>query len=317
MPEATVLIPTFDHGPLIRHALASAQGQTLRDIEIFVVGDGAPAVTREIVERAAAGDPRIRYFENPKGERHGERHRHRALGEATGRIVCYLSDDDLWFPDHVATMAELLTEADFAGGMQGRFHPDGWIYGQACNLALRQYRSPKTKLGIKLGLSSGAHTLAFYRRLPEGWRPAPPDVFTDQYMWRQILRHAGLPCRQQLPADRHRFQLHAPHAHVARGTRARDRTLGSGDRRSGAAATLARGDSCRQPQGRDWDANYYAERRGLRARRPLPSRRQPHVAPFLPVAARAGRHAGGPVSGGGPERPATRPSMRQSRRESC
>jgi glycosyltransferase involved in cell wall biosynthesis len=193
MPEATVLIPTFDHGPLIRHALASAQRQSVRDIEIFVVGDGAPPITRETVERMAATDPRIRYFDNPKGEGCGERHRHRALGEAVGRIVCYLSDDDLWFPDHVETMAELLQTADFAGGLQGRFFPDGRMYAQPANIALRPYRNPKTELGIKMGLSVGAHTLAFYRRLPEGWRPAPPGTYSDQHMWQQFFATPG--CR--------------------------------------------------------------------------------------------------------------------------
>lgn len=193
MREATVLIPTFDHGRLIRHALASAQAQTVGDIEIFVVGDGAPAIARETVEAAASADPRIRYFENPKGARHGERHRHRALAEATGRIVCYLSDDDLWFPDHVAEMARLLRDADFAVGMQGRFWPDGRMYAQATDIALVHYRRARTLLGEKAGLSTGAHTLEFYRRLPDGWRPAPPGVFTDQYMWQQFWAVPG--CR--------------------------------------------------------------------------------------------------------------------------
>lgn len=280
MPEATVLIPTFDHGPLIRHALASAQAQTVRDLEIFVVGDGAPAITREIVERAAADDPRIRYFENPKGERHGERHRHRALGEATGRVVCYLSDDDLWFPDHVATMAELLTEADFAGGMQGWFHPDGWIYGQACNLSLRQYRSPKTRLGIKLGLSSGAHTLAFYRRLPEGWRPAPPDVFTDQHMWRQILATPGCRAVSSFRPTAIGFSSML-RAHIS--LEEREREI---ERWEAVIADPERLRSLREEilvahfKDATWDAHYYAERRGLR---PIAAvlRRQPHLRRFF------------------------------------
>ena len=61
-------------------------------------------------------DPRVRFFDLPKGERHGERNRHLALAEAAGRIVCYLSDDDLLLPRHVATMLELLEGADFAHG---------------------------------------------------------------------------------------------------------------------------------------------------------------------------------------------------------
>jgi len=280
MPEATVLIPTFDHGPLIRHALAAAQGQTERDLEIFVVGDGAPAITREIVERAAADDPRIRYFENPKGERHGERHRHRALREATGRVVCYLSDDDLWFPDHVATMTELLTEADFAGGLQGWFHPDGWIYGQACDLSLRQYRSPRTKLGIKMGLSTGAHTLAFYRRLPEGWRPAPPDVFTDQYMWRQILATPGCRAVSSFRPTGIGFSS-TLRTHMSLEERGREI-----ERWAAAIADPVRLQRLREEilvanlRDATRDANYYAERRGLR---PVAAalRRQPQLRRFF------------------------------------
>ena len=38
--KATVLIPTHDHGPTIRHSVVSALTQTVKDIEIFIVGDG-------------------------------------------------------------------------------------------------------------------------------------------------------------------------------------------------------------------------------------------------------------------------------------
>ena len=42
-----------------------------------------------------ADDERVRFLDFPKGARHGELNRHEALREARGRIVCYLSDDDL------------------------------------------------------------------------------------------------------------------------------------------------------------------------------------------------------------------------------
>ena len=38
-----------------------------------------------------------------------------------------------------------------------------------------------------IGLTGAAHTLAAYRRLPWGWRPAPTDVWTDLHMWQQFL----------------------------------------------------------------------------------------------------------------------------------
>src|SRR5438876_12186578 len=38
----TVLVPTHDHGPLLRLSLRSALTQTVSELEIFVVGDGVP-----------------------------------------------------------------------------------------------------------------------------------------------------------------------------------------------------------------------------------------------------------------------------------
>ncbi|MFZ5790534.1 MAG: glycosyltransferase family 2 protein [Pseudomonadota bacterium] len=193
MVAATVLIPTFDHGPLVAHSLASAQDQSVRDIEIFVVGDGAPALTRELVLAAAAKDPRIRYFDNPKGEGRGERHRHAALAAARGEIACYLADDDLWFPDHVATMRDLLAEADFASTLHGRLGADGTIEAEMVDLALSYYRDVIMRIENRIPTSFGAHSMAIYRRLPQGWSVGPKGLPTDLHMWRRILGLSG--CR--------------------------------------------------------------------------------------------------------------------------
>src|SRR5436309_1083330 len=98
---ATVLIPTHDHAPLLRHSLASVQEQSVEDIEIFVIGDGVTDETRALVAGLATDDPRIRFFDHPKAPRHGEILRHAALAEARGEIVCYQADDDLWLPGHL------------------------------------------------------------------------------------------------------------------------------------------------------------------------------------------------------------------------
>src|SRR6185437_15846190 len=95
---ATVLIPTHDHGRTLLRSVPSALAQTVSELEVFVVGDGVPDETRELMTELAAADNRVRFFDNPKGERHGEAHRHAALQEARGEIVCYLSDDDVWLP---------------------------------------------------------------------------------------------------------------------------------------------------------------------------------------------------------------------------
>jgi len=112
--RATVVIPTFDHGPTLLRSIPSALAQSVEEIEVLVVGDGAPDVTREIVAKLAASDERVRFFDNPKGPGNGEIHRHAALAEAAGRLVAYLADDDLWMPEHLEVLESLLAEAGCA-----------------------------------------------------------------------------------------------------------------------------------------------------------------------------------------------------------
>ncbi|HEY9868071.1 MAG TPA: glycosyltransferase family 2 protein [Candidatus Obscuribacterales bacterium] len=185
-PEATIVIPTFDHADTLYVSVRSAQLQTVRNVEIFIIGDGVPEATRSIVGELSA-DPRIRFFDNPKSPRHGEPYRHQALQEARGDIVCYLSDDDLYFPDHVEYMRSLLHGADFVNALP-LVYDNGEFRILAVDLQQESnYHVIAQGYTGRFGLSYVAHTLEFYRRLPFGWHTTPGDIATDQYMWRQCL----------------------------------------------------------------------------------------------------------------------------------
>jgi glycosyltransferase involved in cell wall biosynthesis len=186
---ATVLIPTHDHGDLLAYAVRSALAQTVEDIEIFIVGDGAPDATRRVTLALAAQDQRVRFFDNPKGPRHGEVHRHKALAGAQGRIVCYLGDDDLWLTDHVEYMSQLLDQADFAHALPACMDGQGQLRHWAIDLALPLFREMHLAGANRIPFSYAAHTLDMYRRLPWGWRTTPENAFTDLYMWQQFLAH--------------------------------------------------------------------------------------------------------------------------------
>lgn len=192
---ATVIVPTHDHGPTLRPSLGSVLAQTVEDIEVFVIGDGVPEVTREIVGALSRTDERVRFFDHPKGPRHGELYRHEALAQARGEIVCYLSDDDLWFPEHVETMKTLLDRHDFANSLPVHVTVEGVVASLVVDLG--DPRFPERMLGGTsfIPLSCGAHTLDAYRRLPEGWSTTPPGIYTDLFMWQKFLRQPG--CRAQ------------------------------------------------------------------------------------------------------------------------
>lgn len=192
MTRATVLIPTHDHGPTLIHSVASVLAQTVDDFELLLVGDGVPEPARGTCLELERSDERVTFHDLPKGPRHGEIHRDRVLAGARGRIVCYLSDDDLWLPGHLDEMDRLLGEADFAHTLPVTVDPDGRIDVFRMEVSSPWYRprafDDRGIRGAYVPLSFGGHTLAAYRALPEGWTTTPRPLSTDRYMWHKFLR---------------------------------------------------------------------------------------------------------------------------------
>lgn len=187
---ATVLIPTHDHGPLLLHSVPSALAQTVTELEVLVVGDGVPDETRELMAELVAADERVRFFDNPKGERHGEAHRHAALQEAHGEIVCYLSDDDVWLPGHVEELQRLLADADLAHTLSFAIDSDQ-LHVTRLDLAREHFREVLLGGESRIHLSITGHTLELYRRLPGGWQPTPAGIYTDLHLWQRLLALPG------------------------------------------------------------------------------------------------------------------------------
>jgi GalNAc5-diNAcBac-PP-undecaprenol beta-1,3-glucosyltransferase len=165
---------------------------------VFVVGDGVEGDTRHALEPLLA-DPRIRFFDRPKGERHGELLRHEALGESTAAAVCYLCDDDLLLPGHVRQALDLLQHADLVTDLPANVWPDGSIHYFAFDLARPEFVQLLAHGRAGGGLTGTSHTREAYDRLPFGWRPAPPETPTDVYMWQQFV---SLPNFKGVTSDR-------------------------------------------------------------------------------------------------------------------
>lgn len=192
MPAATVLIPTHDHGPTLRHSVASALNQTAEDFEVLVVGDGVPEVTRELMGELAGQDDRVRFLDRPKGEHRGERLRHDAISEARSEIVCYLADDDLWLPTHLEELLPLLAHADFVAAPAAVVGPRGDIHAAPVQLAAPFVRERLMAGKLDLPLSCVGHTVAAYRGHPTGWVAPPAGRGSGLTMWQRFLEQPGL-----------------------------------------------------------------------------------------------------------------------------
>lgn len=190
MTDATILIPTFRHAALAPCSVRSALDQEDVSVEVFVVGDGVEDDTRIALE-PFADDKRVRFFDFPKGERHGELNRHEALREAGGEIVCYLSDDDLLLPWHVTEMRAALEQADLAHSPHFWIDLQGTLNFLPRNLGRAEYVELARSGTESIGLSGAAHTLEGYRRLPHGWRTTPAADHTDHHMWLQWIGMPG------------------------------------------------------------------------------------------------------------------------------
>jgi len=155
----------------------------------LIIGDGVPDITRAIAREFVAVDSRVCFFDFPKGPSRGELHRHRVLGEARGEIVCYLFDDDLWLPDHVQVMRDLLRDADFAFTLPVIVGPGGDLSAPFVDLASPLHRRLFTDSRSFTASvpTCAAHTMDLYRRLPFGWRTTPRGHAPDKYMWAQCL----------------------------------------------------------------------------------------------------------------------------------
>jgi hypothetical protein len=186
VPTVTVLVPTYKHGPTLYDSIATALAQTYQDFEILIVGDGVEDTTRAVVADLQRGDGRIRFFDYPKGERRGERNRHEALKEARGHLICYLADDDVWFPEHLSVLVGLLEHADFAHTLPVKTLNDGsyWVY--LCDLRHRYYQRLMAGNRNLLPMTCVGHRLSTYWRLPEGWIPED-GTRTSVVLWRQFM----------------------------------------------------------------------------------------------------------------------------------
>lgn len=103
MATVSILIPAYKPDFFLK-ALASAQSQTFKDIEILVGDDSVDGKLRDIVARF--NDPRIRYFHH--GFQDGLRNSKQLWEYSTGKYVKWLYDDDILLPTSVEALVDAL-----------------------------------------------------------------------------------------------------------------------------------------------------------------------------------------------------------------
>jgi GT2 family glycosyltransferase len=92
-PVVSVVIPTFNRGPLVGEAVESVFAQSYSDFELIVVDDGSTDETRKELAKFRS---RLRFF--VKAREGVAAARNFGVSRAVGRYVAFLDSDDLWRP---------------------------------------------------------------------------------------------------------------------------------------------------------------------------------------------------------------------------
>lgn len=106
----SIIMCTFNRPKIMRDAVSSVLSQTFSDYELIVVNDGGPDVVEQVVR--SFGDKRIKYMKLPQ-RRGWSAGQNKAITEASGEYIGYLDDDDVYYPDHLATMVNALKRSRY------------------------------------------------------------------------------------------------------------------------------------------------------------------------------------------------------------
>ncbi|HEX7502757.1 MAG TPA: glycosyltransferase family 2 protein, partial [Acidobacteriota bacterium] len=124
-PLVSVITATYNRSHVLRAAIAALCRQTMTDWEQIIVGDACSDDTERVV--ASFADPRLRFvnLEENVGEQSGPNNE--GIRLARGRYIAFLNHDDLWLPDHLETLVQVIEsrQADLAYARGISILPDG------------------------------------------------------------------------------------------------------------------------------------------------------------------------------------------------
>jgi glycosyltransferase involved in cell wall biosynthesis len=157
-PRVSVLMPVYNPGRFLSHAVDSVLAQTHRELELIAIDDGSTDGSYERLREYAARDPRVRVFRQPQNLGIVAA-RNRAFREASSdcRYFALLDSDDVALPDRVARQVAFL-EA----------HPDHALVG-GHTLIIDEHGKP---LGIRRYPSSYPEICAVMTRYNPIAQPA-------------------------------------------------------------------------------------------------------------------------------------------------
>ncbi|WP_313477363.1 glycosyltransferase [Microbacterium sp.] len=150
LPIVSVVIPVYDSEAWLDDCLSSVLTQSGVALEVLCIDDGSTDASRQVLERYAVTDARVRIIEQANAGQSVARNV--GLGEARGRYVIYLDSDDFWRENALASLVaradrERLDVLQF----DGIAFRDGEVQSSTWNWYSSYYPRVRTYRRVRLG----------------------------------------------------------------------------------------------------------------------------------------------------------------------
>ena len=149
-PLVSVVVPTFDGKAFIAETLASVFAQTHRALEVIVVDDGSSDGTPEYIASLGYPTQMLRHMRGGVSSA-----RNAGAAQARGDFVCFLDQDDVWYPDHLERQLAVFEELPETGAVVSPyFH---WYPGAAGYPAATAVLPPKPAADVDADFTGWVH----------------------------------------------------------------------------------------------------------------------------------------------------------------
>lgn len=108
----SIITPSYNCAQFVEEMIRSVQAQTYSNWELLFQDDCSTDETKQIVERFAADDERIKYECNAHNSGAAIA-RNNALRRAKGKWIAFLDSDDLWLPEKLEKQIAFMRENDY------------------------------------------------------------------------------------------------------------------------------------------------------------------------------------------------------------
>ncbi|HEU4789883.1 MAG TPA: glycosyltransferase family 2 protein, partial [Flavobacterium sp.] len=102
----SIIIPLYNKERYIENAIQSILKQTITDYEIIIINDGSTDKSKEIISKYVS--EKIRIIDHPKNKGLSAA-RNTGIKNATSNYITFLDADDLWKPNYLQTIKNLIS----------------------------------------------------------------------------------------------------------------------------------------------------------------------------------------------------------------